>query len=143
MLRAMFRNYLAASIRNLLRNRLYTAINIAGLGVGFAAALLIGLFIRDELSYDQFFADSDRVYRIYGIGKPPVTGVNESDATESDVSQWLPLEFPQVERAVSVLEDKRTIRRGDFEVEEKLAWAVPSARRRLCSSTMSCAENSD
>ncbi len=50
MLRAMFRNYLAASIRNLLRNRLYTAINIAGLGVGLAAALLIGLFIRDELS---------------------------------------------------------------------------------------------
>ena len=36
----MFRNYLAAALRNLVRNRLYAAINILGLGIGFAAALL-------------------------------------------------------------------------------------------------------
>jgi hypothetical protein len=119
----MFRNYLAAALRNLLRNRLYTAINVAGLAVGFAVALLIALFIRDELSYDRFFADSDRIYRIYGTGSPPVTGVNELSETEGDVSQWLPLEFPQIERAVSFLEDKRAIRHGDFEVEENLTWA--------------------
>ena len=123
MLGAMFRNYLAAALRNLLRNRLYTAINIAGLGVGFAVALLIALFIRDELSYDRFFADSPQLYRVYGIGKPPVTGFNESATTETDISGWLPLEFPQIEYAASLLEDDRTMRRGDFEVQEKLAWA--------------------
>ena len=44
----MFRNYLAAALRNLVRNRLYTAINIVGLTVAFAAALLIALFLRDD-----------------------------------------------------------------------------------------------
>jgi putative ABC transport system permease protein len=46
----MFRNYLAAALRNLARNRLYAAITIAGLAIGFAAAMLIGLFVRDEYS---------------------------------------------------------------------------------------------
>ncbi len=121
---AMFRNYLAAAVRNLLRNRLYTAINVAGLAVGFAVALLIALFIRDELSYDRFFAGSERVYRVYAVGKPPVMGFVESEQTEAGVAQWLPLAFPEIERAASLVKDKRSIRRGDFEVEEEIAWAT-------------------
>src|SRR5262245_53853844 len=114
MLGAMFRNYLAAALRNLRRNRFYTALNIAGLAVGFAVALLIALFVRDELGYDRFHAQSERIYRIYGIGKPPVSGYNESDTTESDISGWLPLEFREVQYAASLLPDQRTLRRGDF-----------------------------
>src|ERR1700730_11399494 len=49
----MIRNYLVAALRNLLRNWLYAAITIICLAVGFAAALLIALFVRDELSYDR------------------------------------------------------------------------------------------
>jgi len=49
----MFRNYLAAALRNLVRNKLYAGINIIGLTVGFAAALLIALFVADETSYDR------------------------------------------------------------------------------------------
>jgi putative ABC transport system permease protein len=120
----MFRNYLAAALRNLLRNRLYTVINVAGLAVGFAAALLIALFIRDELSYDRFFADSERVYRVYPLGKLPVGGFIESEQTEPGVAQWLPLAFPQIEWAASLVKDKRSIRRGDFEVEEEISWAT-------------------
>src|ERR1700748_329674 len=58
----MFRNYLAAALRNLARNRLYGAINIIGLAVGFAAAILIALFVRDELGFDRFWPDYQRVY---------------------------------------------------------------------------------
>ena len=43
----MFRNYLAAALRNLVRNRVSASINIAGLALGFTAALLIALFVRD------------------------------------------------------------------------------------------------
>ncbi len=124
MLAAMLRNYLAAALRNLLRDRLYAVINVAGLGVGFAAALLIALFIRDELSYDRFFEQNERVYRVYAVGKPPVTGLNESEQTETGVVQWLPLAFPEIERAASLVKDKRAIRRGDFEVEEEVTWAT-------------------
>ncbi|HVW73064.1 MAG TPA: ABC transporter permease, partial [Rhizomicrobium sp.] len=60
----MFRNYLTVALRNIVRHRLYSAINIAGLAVGLACAILILLFVRDELSWDKWIAGSDRLYRV-------------------------------------------------------------------------------
>ena len=60
----MLQNYLAAAIRNLFRDRAYAAINIFGLALGFAAAILIGLFVRDELSYDRAYPHSERIFRL-------------------------------------------------------------------------------
>ena len=61
----MLRNYLAAAIRNLFRNRAYAAINICGLALGFTAVILIGLFVRDELSYDRSGRATDRLYTMH------------------------------------------------------------------------------
>ena len=58
----MFRNYLTIAIRNLLRHRVYSAINILGLAVGMACCFLILLFVQDELSYDRFHEKADRIY---------------------------------------------------------------------------------
>ena len=58
----MLRNYLAAALRNLWRNRAYASINVLGLAVGFAAAILIALYVRDEYSYDRFFPGYRDVY---------------------------------------------------------------------------------
>jgi putative ABC transport system permease protein len=58
----MMANYLAAAIRNLMRNRVHAAINLFGLSVGFAAALLIALYVQAELSYDRFFPENRDVY---------------------------------------------------------------------------------
>src|SRR5688500_5617885 len=73
----MLRNYLAAALRNLFRNRAYAAINIFGLALGFAAAILIALYVRHEYSYDRFFPDHDRIYQMrieYRFpGKAPVS----------------------------------------------------------------------
>ena len=60
----MFRNYLTVALRNLLRQKLYSAINIAGLAVGLACVLFIILFARDELSYDKWVPDSNNLYQI-------------------------------------------------------------------------------
>ena len=60
----MLRSYLAIAVRQLLAQKLYTAINVAGLALGLASALLIALFVRHELSYDRQYADSDRIVRI-------------------------------------------------------------------------------
>src|SRR5260370_2092248 len=67
----MFRNYWMAALRNLERNRLYAGINIGGLAVGFAAAILIGLFVRDEFSYDSFIPGHQHVYRVATIRVVP------------------------------------------------------------------------
>jgi len=60
----MLHNYLKTALRNLLRNRIYTFINVAGLSVGLACCMIISLYVYNELSFDRFFPDSDRTYRI-------------------------------------------------------------------------------
>src|SRR5690348_15415476 len=60
----MFKNYLTVALRNLLRNKIYAFINIAGLSIGLACAMLIILYVKDEVSYDRFHANVDNIYRI-------------------------------------------------------------------------------
>ncbi len=60
----MFKNYLKIAFRNLLRHKMYSLINISGLAIGMACCILILLFVRDELSYDRFHENSDRIYRL-------------------------------------------------------------------------------
>jgi putative ABC transport system permease protein len=61
----MWKNYLLVSFRNLWRNKSFSAINILGLSIGMAAALLIGLWVQNEYSYDSFYTTADRTYRLY------------------------------------------------------------------------------
>jgi len=60
----MIRNYLKIAWRNLVRNKVSSTINIGGLAIGLACVLLIEMYVKDELSYDRFFADSNRIYRV-------------------------------------------------------------------------------
>jgi len=67
----MFKNYLQIAMRNLLKHKLYSAINIIGLAVGLAACLLLFMFIHDETQFDQFWTDADRIYRIESVIQSP------------------------------------------------------------------------
>src|SRR5579872_326814 len=58
----MFRNYLLVAVRNLMRNRTVSAINIAGLSIGLACCMLILLYIKDDLSYDRFHRNRNDIY---------------------------------------------------------------------------------
>jgi putative ABC transport system permease protein len=60
----MFKNYLTVAVRNLLRHKVYSLINIAGLSVGMACTILILLWVQYELSYDRFHENADRIYRL-------------------------------------------------------------------------------
>ena len=60
----MFRNYLTIAVRNLLRQKVYSAINVLGLATGLACCILLLLYVRQELSYDSFHEKADRIYRI-------------------------------------------------------------------------------
>ena len=60
----MLKNYLKIAWRNLLRNKAHTFINVAGLSVGMAVAMLIGLWIYDELSTDKHFKNYDSLYQV-------------------------------------------------------------------------------
>jgi len=92
----MIRNYIKIAWRNLTRNKVSSIINISGLAIGLACVLLIGMYVADELSYDRFFKDAHRIYRVNLDGKMG----NEQFVvghTPPPVGAALQNNFPQVE----------------------------------------------
>ncbi|MFZ5939417.1 MAG: ABC transporter permease [Bacteroidota bacterium] len=65
----MWKNYIVVTLRNLARNRSFNLINISGLALGLASAILIMLFIFNELRYDRFNTNAKQIYRLYVDGK--------------------------------------------------------------------------
>ena len=103
----MLRNYLTIAVRMLRRHLGYTAINIVGLAVGMAACLLIGLYVGDELSYDTFHDDADRIH-VMGVES---SFFGRSTGTSYPLALMLQDDLPAVERAV------RTAPRGETTVQ--------------------------
>ena len=60
----MLKNYLKTALRSIARQKLYAAIHIFGLSFGMACCFLISLYVYDEVSYDKFFEDGERIYRV-------------------------------------------------------------------------------
>src|SRR5688500_13903248 len=60
----MFRNYFSTAIKNLLKNKLFSFINIGGLAIGLAACLTIALYVHNETSYDKHWTNAERLFRI-------------------------------------------------------------------------------
>jgi len=65
----MLRNYFLVAIRNMIRERFYSLINILGLTIGIASCLLITIYVFHELSYDRFHDDSEKIFRVGLTGK--------------------------------------------------------------------------
>lgn len=74
----MLHNYLITAFRSIVRHKLFSFINIVGLAVGLTAAILIGLFVQQELSFDAWLPGSERIYRIAIVVHVP--GEPERDA---------------------------------------------------------------
>jgi putative ABC transport system permease protein len=122
----VLRNYLAAALRNLLRNRAYATINICGLALGFAAVLLLALFVRDEYSFDRFFPDHERVYRVMETIQLPGQAPVRIAATASNIAAALKLDFPEVEAATRLSYAGVKLREGDIEAQTNAYWADPN-----------------
>jgi putative ABC transport system permease protein len=65
----MLKSYITIALRHLFRNKVSSFISVAGLAIGFACVIWIGLYIKTELAYDNFVQDADRVYRVNMDGK--------------------------------------------------------------------------
>lgn len=71
----MFKSYFKTAFRNLRRNKVYSFINIVGLGLGLACAMLIMLYVKDEVSYDRFHENVGNIYRVVNKNVKPDGGV--------------------------------------------------------------------
>lgn len=98
----MLKNYLILTWRNLLRNKVYTTINLIGLATGIASCLLIFLYLQHELSYDQHFTHADRIYRVTSnLQKGDQT--IRSAAAVGPLPQLLTADYPEVEAATVLI----------------------------------------
>ncbi|MGF7040127.1 ABC transporter permease [Mucilaginibacter lappiensis] len=97
----MIRNYLKIAWRNLVRNKVHTFINIAGLSVGLVCSLLILLWVQNELSVDSFYKNSDRLYSVYERQYFDHK-INGSYNTPGPTADQMKKVMPEVEHAVSL-----------------------------------------
>ncbi|HEV8506571.1 MAG TPA: ABC transporter permease [Chitinophagaceae bacterium] len=126
----MIKNYLKIAVRNLLRYKGFSFINIFGLATGMACSLLIFLFVKDEMSYDRFHKDSDKIYRVV---KDFVNddGSRLPDATTPPaLSPAMQREIPEVLHATRVFPNwgaNFLIKYGDKKIMEEKLCRVDSS----------------
>jgi putative ABC transport system permease protein len=106
----MLSNYLTIAFRNLWRHKAFTAINIIGLAVGMATCLLIVLFVENELSYDRYHTNADRMYRVTMHVRFGEKDINYAYSSEP-AGPALLRDYPGVEAVTRLRDD------GDFLVK--------------------------
>ena len=126
----MLKNYIKIALRNLFRNKLYSLINLSGLVIGIAACLMIYLWVQDELSYDRFHQNAERIYRIERKvdfrdmhGQAPITSGPYGPALVGD--------YPEIENFVrlnrdelSIKDNRNIFRKQDFIFADKSIFDI-------------------
>jgi putative ABC transport system permease protein len=104
----MLRDFFKIAVRNLIRNKSFSVINITGLAIGMAAAILILLWIQNEVSYDGFHKNKDRIYDVWNHRS--VDGqISCWNTVSAPLARILEKDLPEVARAVRVNPDNRLL----------------------------------
>ncbi len=117
----MLRNYYIIAMRNLMKHKSYTFINVLGLAIGIACAAMLFLFIRHELSYDSYHQNADRIYR----ATIETDDHHKIAKTAFALAPKLNIDFPEI-TAVRFFKDRtRTLFRKDEKqfYESRMFWA--------------------
>lgn len=120
----MFRNYFITALRHLLRNKLYSLINIMGLAIGLAACLLIFLFVRYETSYDNWLPGAENIYRVNyfsSIGDRTIATSRTPGAFKVPMDQ----RFAEIEQSTRFYRLSPVIKNGDRAFKEDV-WMADS-----------------
>jgi hypothetical protein len=127
----MLKSYLRIALRNFRRQRLVTGIHLLGLGLGMCSALLLLLYLQDELGYDRHHRNTDRIFRLSTRFITPGSDIHAAHALVV-VGEDLERNFPEIEESVRLLPypGKLTVRYGKAQFEEtKYCYADPSVFR--------------
>ncbi|HMJ67509.1 MAG TPA: ABC transporter permease [Cyclobacteriaceae bacterium] len=122
----MFQNYFKVALRNILKHKFYSALNIAGLALGLTSCFIIGLYIFDELSFDQFHTDHGNVHAVALHG---LIGGQEiyTSTTSPPIAQAMASVIPGVEQAVRINQWNNVVMKyGDKAFTEARAMQVDS-----------------
>lgn len=100
----MIKNYFKTAWRNLIAGKSFSVINIAGLSIGMAGAILIMLWLYNEISFDKFHANKDNLYEVYGLTAGNDGHPTTIPAVAEPLGPYLKQHFPEVEKAARVSE---------------------------------------
>ena len=116
----MFKNYLKATLRNLLRYKGFATINIASLTIGIIACLTIGLFVWDEMQYDKNIPDGHSIYRIYNERRDN-NSITHAACVPPAYTKFLQQQYPEVDNTARILmsRDKFLVEAGDKKAYEE------------------------
>ncbi|MFN8346343.1 MAG: ABC transporter permease [Spirosomataceae bacterium] len=121
----MIANYFKIAWRNLLKNKVFSFINIFGLAIGLCCFILIALYVADEVSYDRFHQKADRIYRIHSDIRFGGTDLKLA-VTSDPMGATLKKDYPQVEQYVRFYasEGSKSIKKGkEYIVENRVGYA--------------------
>lgn len=117
----MLRNYLKIALRNLLKHKAFSAINILGLAIGLTIAVLILLWVKFEFSFDNTHLNRDRIYRL-GQTQIYSSGPLRVYAMPGPLAPQIKADFPEIENAVRYLFGSKSIRYGEKKFNEDIAF---------------------
>lgn len=121
----MLRNYLKIAFRNLGQNKVYSGINITGLAIGMACCLAIGLYVRDEYSFDRFHRQAKHIYRI--VEKQNQAGTLYNIASSPGIlAPALKADFAQIQQTCRISRSWGLITYGTTTVEKDVLIVDPS-----------------
>lgn len=121
----MLKNYLKIAWRNLNRSKGYAFINIAGLGIGMAASILILIWVQFELSVDRFHENSDRVYAVWRNAEMQGE-IFTWDYTPAPYAPALKDQYPEVEEVARITEwDPQLLTVGENSFYEETTFTEP------------------
>src|ERR1700735_2022679 len=123
----MFKNYLKTAIRQLTRNRLFSALNILGLATGLCGSIFIFLWVQDELSFDRQHPQAGEVFRL-----TTTLGSIHAATTPIGMAPFLHRTLPEVRQFVRLYRsDPRLISYGEKRFIEKRIWFADSNFQQL------------
>ena len=92
----MLKNYLKIALRNLIKYKAYSIINLLGLTIGLMSCILISLYVLDELNFDRFHSKAERIYRIVETQASPDQGERQFGVTVAPLGPTMAEEIPEV-----------------------------------------------
>jgi putative ABC transport system permease protein len=122
----MFRNYLTVALRNIVRHKLYSFINIAGLTFGLTCAIFVILFVRDQLSYDRWIPGTENLYRVENTWNFPGKPSEQNARTAFPAAQAMRDQIPEVQARTRLTRRSTTILVGNRQFPESLDIVDPN-----------------
>ena len=120
----MIRNYILTTVRNLIRNKVFALVNITGFAIGIACVILFFLWVSDEVSYDRFHENGDRIFNLVSVF--PLDDMHSMSVTPFPLAPALKDRYPEVESYTRYWQFPAMVQYGEISfVDEKIHLVDP------------------